>query len=304
MNKDLAVTDHTSIIDSAEFISPTPLRIDIAVVIVLYKCSIAESESIQSLHRAAQKAGTPLRTFVYDNSPHPISDSWVTHYPFFHITYLHNPDNSGLSIAYQECVQRASREGITWMVFADQDTTFHENILSVYREQIEKYPDMQMLVPRLWAADVIVSPCRYWYVIGRGVQQVDDGPRDLRGWSVLNSGMCVRIHAYLSVGGHNPEVRLDFSDHEFIRRFAQRFRRCVVVNADCRHGLFSTEVHTVADQLVRFRLYCEGARAAFHGGFRQMLIYLIMQGRAVLLSCRYREMRFLMVPTTVFLNTR
>ena len=268
-------------------------------VLVLYGRTLGESITFRSLDEGLRGLGERLDLFVYDNSavasrPAPAS-GWQ-------IEYRHDSTNPGVSRAYREGARVAAEQGKRWLLLLDQDTRFPLEAITVYADALRRYPGEVLFAPVLRAGARILSPCAYRFPRGTPLRTTTIGLQDLSGRSLLNSGMCISVAAYLEAGGHDPRIGLDFSDHEFMDRFKRRHASARILPLECQHG-FSGELRSGVDAgLQRFRFYCRGVRYASPGGLRSALGSAIAVGRACRLAFRHRHPGFLKIAASTLIG--
>ncbi len=272
---------------------------EVLAVLVLYGRTLGESITFRSLEEGLRRVGERLDLFVYDNSAvasHPApAAGWE-------IEYRHDPTNPGVSRAYLEGARFAAERGKRWLLLLDQDTRFPLEAITVYADALRRYPTEVLFAPVLRAGVRIVSPCAYRFPRGTPLRTIATGLQDFSGKSVLNSGMCISVAAYLDVGGHDPRIGLDFSDHEFIDRFKRRHERVRVLPLECQHG-FSGELRSGVDAgLQRFRFFCLGVRYASRGGLQSALGAAMVFGRACRLAFRHRHPGFLRIAASTLIG--
>jgi rhamnosyltransferase len=265
---------------------------DVLAVLVLFGRTLEESVTFQSLGEGLRRAGGRLELFVYDNSAvaGPIVEP-----PEWSIEYRHDPSNPGVSQAYIEGARRAEALGKRWLLLLDQDTFFPPAALDAYLEAMRRSPAAELFAPVLRSGDRVVSPCGYRFPLGTSLARIEPGVQPLQGKSVLNSGMCVSLAAYQEVGGHDPRIGLDFSDHEFIERFKRRYSSVCVVPVECRHGFSGDQSTEVTNGVVRFQVYCHGVRYASRGRMQRLWGAGLVAARACLLAARWQHLGFLRV---------
>ncbi len=115
----------------------------LAVVIVVYNTKLETSESFQSVEGMRRK-GTTLDLIVYDNSPTP---QQPIEPPGLRITYFHDPENSGVSKAYNVAAAHATALRKEWILLLDQDTTLPPDLLEAYQSEIARHPGIKLVRP-------------------------------------------------------------------------------------------------------------------------------------------------------------
>lgn len=271
-------------------------------VLVLYRQSLEQSITFQSLGPLVRGLSAPLPLLVYDNSPTPMDHPGTGSYPGWEIQYVHDPSNPGISRAYLEGARMAAARSKRWLLLLDQDTRFPPESLVRYLDAIRQHPDVRLFSPILKSEGRVISPCLYRFKLGFEVSGIRPGPQALAGLSVLNSGMCVAVEDYLEVGGHDVRIGLDFADHEFIERFKRRHDTFVVVGTECAHDFFRTTSRNTASHLARFQFYCRGAKYSSKGLMDGILTAGVVGARACLLSVRHGSLGFLRVAADTLLG--
>jgi GT2 family glycosyltransferase len=223
----------------------------ILIVVVLYRQSLEKSAAYLSLKSSTDNAGGEYDFFIYDNSPIQQSTLEKVH-------YIHDSDNSGVSRAYNQAVQHAYENGFDWMLLSDQDTSYPDDILKKYANVIQNHPDIKLITPKVWTHNgFLLSPYRYIHKRGKYLQSIESGKLLMDGLSVINSGMMIKVDAFIHAGGYDEKLPLDLSDHQFIERYKQKERFFWVLDAEILHD-FSNE-ETNADRL--YNRYCTFANA-------------------------------------------
>ncbi len=261
----------------------------VCVVIVLYKIALEESPSFKSV-LAAQKLGKEISVFIYDNSPYPQE---TKNYPDLHFFYTHDPENPGVSKAYNSGAAYAHRNEKEWILILDQDTTLPEAIFLDYERAIRKYPEIKLFAPILKLANgKIFSPCKYRFKRGFHLKGVTAGLSSFKNMSPVNSGMLINTTSFFEAGGYNNAVKLDFSDFQFIERFRKVQSNWCIIDVVCEQDFSDDEV-SFASQLNRFRYYCEGALHSSKDGMWDWLQYgIVVFIRGTRLTLRYKRLDF------------
>ncbi len=270
----------------------------LAVVIVVYNTKLETSESFQSVE-GMRRRGNTLDLIVYDNSPTPQQPIET---PGLRITYFHDPENSGVSKAYNVAAAHATALRKEWILLLDQDTTLPADILEAYQNEIDRHPEISLFVPVLKLQNgKIFSPCSYRFKRGFYLKTIAAGIHSLNKLAPVNSGMLVNLKAFHEVGGYNEKVKLDFSDFQFIERFRKVYKTFYVVDIICEQD-FSDEEISLPTQAKRFRYYCEGARNIEKGGAWDWIQYnSFVLLRAMRLTIRYGNVSFLRTYFSAFL---
>jgi len=263
----------------------------IAAVVVLYNSQLAVSPTINSIRASWEACNGTLDLYIHDNSPGAGAVDATA--ALFRIEYRHDPTNPGVARAYNRGARHARERGKKWLLLLDQDTSFPADALQRYADAVAANPGISIFAPRLVADGVLCSPCAYTAGIGRHLRQVDAGPMRLKGHSILNSGMLIRLDAFEAIGGFDERIPLDFADHDFCRRFAGRFGEAYILDMTCTHGFSDREDAPLASALARFVFFCQGARNSIRSPLDLLTHPLAALVRCAVLTLRYRTFRFL-----------
>jgi rhamnosyltransferase len=262
------------------------------VVIVLYKANLEQSDSFISLTQALRKSSQKAEIFVYDNSPSASIMPSPEDYPEWKLHYFHNPRNPGVSTAYNEAAALAKSLGKTWLLLADQDTNFPDDIFYHYVQGVQSNPETSLFAPILVSSDkIIYSPCTYLF--GRGFQSkaVVPGIQSFDNKSVLNSGLLISLDAFEQVGGYNVNLPLDFSDFNFIDKFKKNHGSFCLLETFCIHDL-SPNSGDFNSSLGRFGRYCDGIKLHVTNPLDIAVLYLLTFLRAVKLCKKFSTLIF------------
>ncbi|GAM11021.1 glycosyl transferase family 2 [Geobacter sp. OR-1] len=266
---------------------------EILAVLVVYQRDITSADSVASLSRSLTTSGFSLDLFIHDNSP--FVQSVDNSFKSLKIIYHHDPTNPGVAGAYNAGARFARESGKKWLLLLDQDTSFPVNALDVYAQAVADNAAIEMFAPRLVSHGRIFSPCGYCAGIGYHLGRVESGLMSLQGRGILNSGMLVRVDAFDAVGGFDERIPLDFADHDFCRRFADKFPAVFILDLDCGHGFSDREEAPLEAALARFAFFCRGARYSMRS-FPDIVTHFVAASiRCVVLSTRYRTWRFIPV---------
>ena len=134
----------------------------ILAVVVLYKQSPQQSQTIQSLIRVF--AGNPgldasVGVLLWDNSPAPATNVSLP----FKFELGHAGRNVGTSGAYNYAMELAGSLGCPWLLLLDQDTTVTLEFLRGmigYGEKFREAPEIAAVVPFIFSHGTLVSPRR------------------------------------------------------------------------------------------------------------------------------------------------
>jgi hypothetical protein len=186
----------------------------IVIVVVLYKRSPAQSQTINGLADAFARAPELLQSFqvfLWDNSPVPMVDPTLP-FPFI---YRHGGRNLGTAGAYNRAMEFAESVDAAWLLLFDQDTTISQEFLPrmlEYSRRFQHSLEIATVVPFIRSHGTLVSPRR----IGsfNRVKQIPlsvSGVYKQKAYAV-NSATLMRVAALREIGGYSEDFWLDLSD--------------------------------------------------------------------------------------------
>jgi GT2 family glycosyltransferase len=187
---------------------------ELLAVVVLYKRSPQQSQTIQSLIQVFRRnpaLNAPVGVLLWDNSPAPLRVAGLP----FSFDLRSAGRNVGTSGAYNYAMEFAESLRCPWLLLLDQDTTVSEDFLLRmvgYSEKFRDAPEIATVVPFIFSHGVLVSPRRL-----RSFNRVQQIPVTFSGLCkdkayAVNSATLMRVTALREVGGYSDEFWLDLSD--------------------------------------------------------------------------------------------
>jgi GT2 family glycosyltransferase len=267
---------------------------NLLVVIVLFKQKPEQSTAYHSLHDALGNFYSFPEIFIYDNSP-------ASSRAEPHITYIHDPANSGVSKAYNQASMVARRKNKKWMMLLDQDTRVEAEVFEKWSGALTTHPEAVAFVPVIKDRKGIISPFRFSR--GRGKRtSVFQKKFSLEKYRFINSGLFIRNDAFVQAGGYDEDIPLDFSDISFGERLRAVTDHFVMIDVSLLHALSGSEKLPLSEALGRFHYFCKGASAMGKKTGRAQLFSLRAFFRASHLCVRYRNSSFLKIFNQSFLH--
>lgn len=221
---------------------------NILYVIVLYHCSLKDSKTFLTLKPSINNV------IIFDNSEQAQN---INEYVDGAV-YIHNKENLGLSKCYNKAALYAKENGYTWILLLDQDTDFSKINISDYIEAIQN-SGCQLVAPLVKFGSYTMSPMDFKHHYARLSKKHYAGVYPLKDISIINSGMCINVDAFIKCGGYNEKVFLDYSDHEFIRRFKQQYYEVFIIPKQIFQD-FSVKNDNIGTAIKRFTLFCKSIR--------------------------------------------
>lgn len=225
---------------------------DILIVIVLYNQKLSESIAFNSLNDGNESF------LIYDNSNN-IKEKKEYNLP--NVKYVRDESNPGLSFAYNYAAFFAKNNGYNWLLLSDQDTLFPKNAIGIYRSAISNYPGIKLFMPKIKVGKTsYFSPVPLSHYCSNLSRSVHTGLINPQKYAIINSGLLVNVNSFFEVGGYNDKVKLDFSDFQFIDRFATIYNKAFVIDLTCIQNYSDLE-HSIDKKINRFEYYCTSAKA-------------------------------------------
>lgn len=267
----------------------------ILVVVVLYKRSPLNSETLCSMNNSCANINIRLNVLVYDNSPvaHDIREA-ITTFSFLSITYIHDPANAGVAGAYNYGLQFALNLQLDKLWIFDQDSSLIDNFVEQTFKTVATHPDLDLYLPYVISGAQTVSPTRT--LMGRSIGQLNLrlGVNSSKEFFAINSGMLMRT-AYLSaIGGYDARFKLYLTDNWFCDTFVNSHRPFALTGAKMLHDLSRDSSKDVNHLLAIYRTNLYGYREIY----KNRPIHFIVLGSfavagAVKRAVKYRDKRFI-----------
>lgn len=230
--------------------------------IVCYREKFWEATSFKNLIHLCQQQGSAqqLSVFIYDNTDLPnwhILDDFENS-PFINLVYQSAPANPGISVAYNTIARYARDRHYSHIVFLDQDTELPAEFLATYTKIVDN--DIDIAAPLVYENNILLSPSRYKNYRSSFYPSIESDKIELKNNSCINSGLLVKTDFYHKVGGYDENLRLDFCDHEFIKRAATFTNYLHIVPVMLQQN-FSTNTNSETKALARYALFTKDMKA-------------------------------------------
>ena len=227
-----------------------PLLRTILPILVLYNHALKTSATYQTLV-VSSASPTPLLIAVYDNSPTPQASPGEE---AGLLAYKHDPANGGLAAAYNWALNIAQTLGFSWLLLLDQDTQlpphFFESLLGV-ADLHDANQSVAAIVPFVKDDLTEISPRQVLF--GRLAplpkQSSSLATCEL---TAINSGAAIRVSFVQSLGGFNPNYKLDLLDHWLFRQIYARGKRVALSGSVLEHNLSVSDYRNQVS-LMRYR---------------------------------------------------
>lgn len=275
----------------------------ILAVVVLYKRSPDESQSVRSLLSVLNENPEYARRFaliLYDNSPNAHTIDSLVCVP---AVYNHRPDNPGLSAAYNFALEQADRNGQKWLLLLDQDTTLSVSFVRELIECLSKlddFPEVASIIPRLIAGTRLLSPeasfmdqIKQIYQPARAAIRHDVRGLQKRELVAYNSGATLRVTSLKQIGGFPNEFWLDYLDHAVFHALFCGGFLMFVMDVELEHQTSQANLSEVPEWRQRNILMAQTLFVKKNGSFLDRLLYrrwVLRYSRSLWLRCPHRRL--------------
>ena len=231
--------------------------------------------------------------FIYDNTD---LEDWnifkeYQQNDFIEVIYNHNSENVGISKAYNTIALFAKENGFDYILFLDQDTELPLNFLSEYTNMLEKNVDIA--APLIYEGEKLLSPAGYKNYRSSSYKKIESNVIRLKNNSCINSGLLIRTVFFEKVGGYNEKLRLDFCDHEFIKRVSHFTKDLNIIPVKLKQN-FSTNTNPSDKALFRYSLFTKDVEAfkrINNGDLR--ITFFVDLPHLIRLTLQYRSLAFI-----------
>lgn len=200
------------------------------LVVVLYKNSLTDSETIRSLNDSCYKE---INLFVFDNSPQRQYDNEKFVFKKFNVEYYHDGSNPGLSAAYNLALEKALKINKKWLLLLDQDTVFTKD----YIDEINSIDFLNIpnnvaaIIPKVVSFEGSkISPARM--LTGGLCKTIEiESGISLSTITGINSGTLIKTQFIESITEFNTAFPLDMLDHWYFREIYRSKNVVLVLNS-------------------------------------------------------------------------
>ncbi len=265
---------------------PAP-AVRILAVLVLYRCSLLESKTWQSLMsqvEAESQSDTGFRLLICINGASTDGPGAADEPAFPQsmpawVRIVSVSKNAGLAWAYDYALALAGREGAGWLLTLDQDTELPADFLirmQAKAGELDGRRGIGAIVPRLTSeAGKPLSPViagLQEQAVSIQVPGVVDG--DVRAY---NSGALMRVAALQAIGGYDRRFWLDYLDHAIFRALhAGGYEVWIESSLVLRHQLsLDAGRETMGEERFRNFAMAEAAFQDLHAGRMTRGLYLL-----------------------------
>ena len=263
----------------------------ILCVLVLYNQKLESSLAYLSLVKDNLQRND-FYLFIYDNSQFPQYSQ--SDFDINKIAYISDPNNSGLSVAYNRAGEFARLNGYSWMLLLDQDTTIiNEDYIDIFIKKLDSIYNVALFAPKVISNQgMIMSPLKLFFRIPIKSKIKPNSINRITNIGIINSGMFINVDAFWKVGGYKNEVFLDYADYQFIERYSKKYESFFFLDATLLQDFSNSEVDIYKLEK-RYKSFCRSLSFFDKKNiWDKFNIFFIVLKRGISLSFRTKKMSF------------
>lgn len=219
------------------------------LLVVLYKCKIMDSSTIESIVLIDKQLISHLKLIIWDNSP---MDFYQTQLNVIDYDYYRTPENCSLSVIYNRVLNLYSQASSLFIF--DQDSRLTQDYFVLMKDAMKKNPDIGLFVPYVLYGSLIVSPGDYFIYKGRYWKKLYLGRVSSKNKLCIASGMMINIALIRSYGIHFDEhLRFYGIDSQFVLDYSRKNPYFFIINYSLEHNLSLYEKEDFQTKLWRLK---------------------------------------------------
>lgn len=211
----------------------------IQCVVVLYKCTLSESRTVQSLRECCQEdqdIAEQISILFYDNSP-DAQEFDAAAWPSMRIVYQHPVENGGLVVAYNQALAVAREQHIDWLLLLDQDTVLYPAFFhALFAATTNPPAEICAIVPKLVQEGKLITPQVVRFFQNRYLPAGFSGVYPTK-ITAMNSAACLRVRAIVDIGGFPVKYWLDYLDHVVFHWLQAAGGKVLILDVAIEHRL-------------------------------------------------------------------
>ena len=202
----------------------------IEIVIVLYQCSLDKSITFLSLIEQIDNISIDYELVIYNNDKNQkISDS--------RYLIVNSEENKKLEGAYNFALDRAIKNGKSWILLLDQDTVIPDNYFEELQKLFSSYysSDLVAIVPKLVSENKVISPVHVTSLM-RFEKEINLNGYTNERINALNSLSLFNVQFIESIGGFSKDFPFDMHDHWCYNQVYKHHKKIYVLNVTTEHN--------------------------------------------------------------------
>lgn len=263
------------------------------VLVVLYKKTIAESPTIQSLLMQNNQL-FEIELVVWDNSPDrcPKEQQKEISTAFSKFQYIWAPENVWLSKLYNKVLSAAEYD---YALLLDQDSEVPAFYLDKLSAALLKFPEVSLFLPIVLNNGKVVSPGSFVYFKGKHWKSIKTGLISSKNVLAITSGMVISARVF-----RNHQMKFDERlnlygiDTSFMLQFSKFEKQLYVLSVQFDHDTVLWSNPSADLMLSRFRnLKSTWPKILSDRPVALVLAYFYSKAVSLKLALKYQDSRFL-----------
>tara|TARA_R110002096_G_scaffold233849_2_gene423991 strand:+ start:17944 stop:18756 length:813 start_codon:yes stop_codon:yes gene_type:complete len=256
--------------------------VNIAAVMVRYNSDLNRSATYLTLFKDLE-----CPKLIYDNSFTKIKAN-----PIADFNYHHDPENGGVSKAYNYAAKWALSLNCSHLLLLDSDSEFPKNAFSKYRNAAEESAE-KIILPSMLSENKVISP--FYFRFGKSWygDSINFGTINLGKIVAINSGMLIPLSTFQKVNGFNEQLPLDWSDVDFCRKLAKIKTQAQYINLVINHSLSDHQKSDFASAKYRYKTYFKGVKELPESFLEKLSLLYWAKLKAIKLSFIYKNPWFI-----------
>ncbi|MCG2791917.1 MAG: glycosyltransferase [Weeksellaceae bacterium] len=232
---------------------------------------------------------------VYDNTD---TEKWQQNFDLktipqdnVNVAYFHDPENSGISAAFNYFAKFALDNRYEWIVFLDQDTALPKVFFEIYCSYVLTNPKNNLALPKVYASQKLISPSGYKFYRTNEITLNDTKEVLLKNITAINSGMLIRTKFFEENKGYDKNLRIDFCDHEFVERLNNNGHFADILNIALQQD-FSAETDDLSKSFTRYNIYMKDMASYRKNKNKFIFFFRVDLPHLLKLSYKYKSLLF------------
>ncbi|MDR2236523.1 MAG: hypothetical protein LBE92_10385 [Chryseobacterium sp.] len=275
------------------------LENEITFGIVLYKEELSHSVTFRSLLNSITAAGNTINSkviiLVFDNTPreqNKKNNETIAVNEWVEVHYYTINENKGLPFAYNLFGEKARELKKEWLVLLDQDTELPLDFFSLYRTV---NPEIKIHCPLVFSNGSLMSPAYYKNFRSSPMQVPQTESIDLKNVSCINSGLMINVEFFQKIRGYNPDLFLDFCDHDFMYKAKKNdITRLGIIPCRLTQD-FSSVSHTKEQALARYELFVKDLKTFYKDKDKIKIFFLVDLSRIISLTLKFKTLKIMKI---------
>ncbi len=264
-------------------------QMNLLVLIVVYKCSLKESKTIDSLTKCKENLPQNTKIVIWDNSPLIQEKEQVDFCKsiFKDVEYCHTGENLSLAKVYNKIINKFNKD-YNFVNIWDQDSSvtsdYFEEFYNVYTKT-----DVSLYVPQVFQGNLLVSPGEFKFCKGVYLKNISSGIVPSSNIIGIGSGLIIDINVFKKIQ-FEENLKLYGIDTCFFMDYALKYNKLYVLDYRLKHSMSAFEEEPKEKKVARYMdwRYSMMIIAKRKNKLSQVLIKLYVLAVSVKFAMKYK----------------